>query len=266
MSYNNYKLLKSKYFNNLPDDIGTTVIPAGTMLYRSSPPSGMHNGHKFRGICEYSTNIAKQKQTCTNTGRHGVFFGTYPLLALAMALEYDMDRELGVFKTLVDIPVILGKYSFRYKNPERYFKNITRGNNGRIVDLNGFITHVTPTNDEELSHFNERIYPIVDFTSRKGKHIEYDMEDFSEGLNEEKDGEVFITDDYILNNIKLIRAYNVDVEKLKKIVEDNIDDLSAYDLNMYRDALKRKGCKLNKNRPTRKHKKYKHYTRKHYNI
>lgn len=234
--------LNRKYFNELPINVEAYIIPAGTKLYRTAPIEGIKNGKLFSGICEYDKNLPKQKQECTDTGRHGVYFGTYLFIALAMAIEYNKDRELGIFETLVDIPVIRGKYSYRLKYPNRYFRNIERDNNGRIIKLNNFITGVNAKNDEELSHFNETIYPIVDFISKNGKHIEYDMGKFSEKLNVDKDGEIFITDDYILNNIKLIKTYKVDVSILKKIVEDNIDNLSPYDFEMYKDALTDKDC------------------------
>jgi hypothetical protein len=197
-----------------------TTIPAGTKLYRAGG-----------GICRYSKNIDKLKQKCTDTGRHGLYFSTYLFQSLAMSLEYNKDLELGVFITSVDIPVIIGKYSYRYLNPRRYFHwNV-------VDDVMEVKLHVSPTKDEEISHFDNNIYPIVNFESLNGKkHIEYNMDKFADKLKP-LDGEIFITDDHVLKNISMIKTYKIDLSKLKEFVADHIHDLDPYNYTTYRSVL-----------------------------
>ena len=215
------------------------TIPAETKLYRTSP-----------NICLYQKNIDKQKQECKNTGRHGVYFSTYLFQALAMALEYNKDLQLGEFITTVDIPAIIGKYSYRFIHPTRHFQwNIEKN----VMILRPGEPH-TRTANEELTHFNHEIYPIVNFTSDDGKHIEYNMNEFDEKLKP-SDGEIFITDEHELKNIRLLKTYFVNVSKLKRIVEENIDDLSPYSFNMYKEALSKIRCNTYYN-ITRKYRKY----------
>lgn len=205
-----------------------TTIPAGTKLFRSAP-----------NICKYSSNIDEQKRKCSNTHKNGVFFSTYLLQALAMSLEYDKDIQVGEFITTVDIPAIVGKYAYRYLNPRRHFVWNTKKN--VMAVKKGYKSIL---NEEDLTHFNHNVLPIINFTSNSGKKIAYNMYEFSErlALNE---GELFITDDDVLKKIRLLKSYKVNVSKLKKIVEENIDHLSADDFHMYSDAMSPISCTKN---------------------
>ena len=203
------------------------TIPAGTKLYRSAP-----------NICIYSKNIQLQKRQCTNTGKHGVYFSTYLFQALAMAIEYNKNLELGEFVTTVDIPVSIGKYSFRYIDPKRYFHINVRHNN--IIQK----LHTMPTDEEDISHFNQEILPIVEFNDEAGNHVNYNMDSFSSSLKP-TDGEVFVTNDDVLKSIKLLKTYTINVEKLKEIVRDHIDDLHPYSYTFYKNALHKIKCSVN---------------------
>lgn len=222
-SENRYRELTNNNVEHM-EKIFWGTIPAGTILYRAA-----------KNICDYSHDLHKKKAKCTNSGRHGIYFGTYLLIALAMALEYDKDLELGVFVTDIDIPAIYGKYNYRLQNPKKYFKYNT------IDDRIELKLNVNAKGSEELSHFNNRIFPIINFTAKNGKRISYDMNAFQDTVSD-YDGEIFITDDTVLKNIRLVDTYKINVNELKKIVEKHIDDLWPYDYKLYKKAMHKFKC------------------------
>jgi hypothetical protein len=75
------------------------ILKKGTLLYRCVPMKDwLHNDGNI----------------CPDTGKKGLYFGTYPLLAIAIAVETGAKQSfLGVFETTKDIPLFDGKYSFR---------------------------------------------------------------------------------------------------------------------------------------------------------
>lgn len=160
-------------------------------------------------ICQYANEIQKQKQTCSNTENSGVYFSTYLLMSLAMSIEYDTPLQLGVFITKAPITLTLGKYSIQ----------------------NG---------DEQ--HFNRNVIPIIEFTGRNGRTVEYNYMKFDKKLTR-LDGEVFLTDDAALAQIQLLKTYSINLPKLKEIVEENWDRLQPDDFAMYKDALTSIECK-----------------------
>jgi hypothetical protein len=174
------------------------IIPSGTILYRAAD-----------NICEYSKSLIKMKQICTNTGKKGVYLSTYLLQSLAMAIEYNRNLQLGIFKTVKPISITEGKYSFRNIHPERYYDN--KGN---------LILNVTPLKNEMISHINQT-YPILSLLKNNNESdwLRYN------NLLEKNEGEIFLTDDKDLNNIKLIKMYNIDLSKLKTHLNLVLKDL-----------------------------------------
>jgi hypothetical protein len=182
------------------------IIPAGTTLYRAADD-----------ICVNSKNLIKMKKICTNTGKIGLYMSTYLLQALAMAIEYDKDLQLGVFKTLKPISLTQGKYSFRDIHPERYYDN------GKLI------LNVKPLKNEMISHINQT-YPILSLLENDNEIIKFD------NPLKENEGELFLTDDEDLKNIEVIGIYNIDLSKLKTHLKSIISDLGYLpltDSNIY---------------------------------
>jgi hypothetical protein len=206
------------------------TIPAGTILYRAADD-----------ICEYSKGLIKVKKKCTDTGKIGVYLSTYLLQALAMAIEYNRDLQLGVFKTLKDISVTPGKYSFRNIHPERYYNN-----DGELI------LHVNTLKNEMISHINQT-YPIL---SPLRNNNEKEWLRYNSPLKE-NEGEIFLTDDEYLNNIELIETYNIDLSRLKTHLDLILNDLGYLPLTeseIYLEsyALTPISCKVRNKQQTRK--------------
>ena len=79
------------------------LIPAGTMLYRSTPSARLFKPDRIRQQRLHSVDHSEKKV--------GVYFATYPLLSAAMADEYNKDLEFVVFCTTDEIRAYFGKYS-----------------------------------------------------------------------------------------------------------------------------------------------------------
>jgi hypothetical protein len=163
------------------------TIPAGTILYRSSD-----------NICSYASKISNQKRECSNTGKKGVYFSTYILQSLAIAIEYNRNLELGIFRTKTPMTVYIGKYSFRNIHPE-HWKPFSANHNIQ--------------ENENISHFNSEMEPI----------IEYNNISITDSLFNLKPnmGELFLTKSEELNNIELLETYKVDVNILKAFLKEN---------------------------------------------
>jgi hypothetical protein len=132
-------------------------IPKGTLIYRTSFTVGPLTPTK-----------------CGDTDKVGLYFSTIPSVALGMSLEYKSNMYFNVFKLSEPIVAIDGKYSFRMIHPERYFdKN------------NKFICNVDLIPNENVNHFEAKVYPVIDIPGIET----YDF------LRDELpiDGELFIT-------------------------------------------------------------------------
>jgi len=163
------------------------LIPAGTILYRSSP-----------NICIYGSNLCNQKRECGNTGKKGVYFSTYILQSLAMAIEYDRDLELGIFVTTAPISVTIGKYSFRNIHPERW--NPTWPKNHILIE------------NENISHFNSEMEPIITFNNVPISYVQFDLNP--------GEGELFLTKKEELDSVKLVETYKISVDALKRLIKN----------------------------------------------
>lgn len=167
-------------------DITYYTIPKGTVLYRSAS-----------SICPYKNSYLRRK-VCPDTGKNGVYFSTYILQSLAMAIEYGEDLELGIFETTAPIKVMNGKYSFRFIHPERYLR-----------DDGSFITGVKTRKDENVSHIGDT-YPIIDFK----KHVRFDKE------LPHKHGEVFLASTEDLKKVKMVKTHRFSLKDLKNFLEE----------------------------------------------
>ena len=154
------------------------LIPAGTTLYRACDDLTKH----------------KEPRVCPDTGKRGLYFGTYVFLSLAMAIEYDRDLQLGEFVTTTDISVFVGKYSFRLINPRRYF------NDSMELKL-----QVDPTEDEQVPHFDNEMLPCVPLPRNP------ELPKF--------EGEVFLTD---LSCVKLVKSNNINVSALRAFLQTDL--------------------------------------------
>jgi hypothetical protein len=212
-------------FSFCSNDISYYTIPKGTTLYRSADK-----------ICPYKNSYLRRR-VCPDTGKNGVYFSTYVFQSLAMAIEYGADLQLGVFKTTGPIKVIVGKYSYQYIHPERYFR-----------PDGSFIINVKPTRDENVSHI-EQTYPLIDFKD----HVLFDKR------LDSKNGEVFLAKLDDLKKVKLLKTYSFTVDDLKKFVkvvrEKNGKCIPLLNNSLYLRSgiLKPLDCEKQKNK-TRKNK------------
>ena len=108
------------------------TIPQGSFLYRVADK-----------VCVYTlSNIKCTTRKCSDTGKKGVYFANYLLMALAMATEYRRNMQLGVFITTRNITVYKGKYTYRNMNPA-------------APELN------TPSPNRQIGHFNNGMLPLL---------------------------------------------------------------------------------------------------------
>ncbi len=184
---------------NISPDIKYITIPIGTILYRAA-----------NKVCVYTPGHIKcTSRECSNTGKKGLFFGNYLLLALAMSTEYNRNMELGVFVTTKELKVMKGKYAYKKLHPERY-------------RTGAYPASLLP--DENVSHFNNQILPIFIQDTIKSER------EFNEFENE---GELFV-ESRLLSHIKLVAAYKLNVEQLRESVASMKDyEIPRYDINFY---------------------------------
>ena len=97
LTNNEIALIKSR--------VNTITIPAGTILFRSHY-NGLNN---------------KNPTLCKDTEKKGVYFSNGIITPLGMILEYKTPLYLSKYKTLQDIEVYYGKYSFRDIEPETFY-------------------------------------------------------------------------------------------------------------------------------------------------
>ena len=120
------------------------IIPKNTILFRSSPI----------GKINLYSNILSQVQTCTDTGKTGIYLSDTILISMAMMLEYNKIMEIGTF--VVNKPIILvkHKYAFRYITPQSYFYDWE-------TDLQELIfPDPIPSDKENISHIDCDILPL----------------------------------------------------------------------------------------------------------
>jgi hypothetical protein len=160
------------------------TLPRGTILYRAA--SDIQNWH--------DASYEKTRECC-DTGKTGAYFSTYPVMALAMLLEYERDMPVGVFELQDDVELFVGKYSFRYMNPSRY------------LDAHGsLIANVSPTDDENINHCDPDILPI-----------DVDLRDKTDS-----DMEVFIANDHDLKKVHLTHVFDVKVDALQHMKSGSV--------------------------------------------
>ena len=117
------------------------ILPRGTILFRASD--------SLRDLVP--DRIATQANLCTDTGKRGLYFATYPFLSMAIATEYQRDMLLGVFEVQEDIIAADGKYQFR--------KLILPNGVQTIEDL-GKIPDPLPEK-YNINHFDPLMLPIL---------------------------------------------------------------------------------------------------------
>lgn len=96
---------------------------------------------------------------CYDTGKDGLYFSDFPLLAMSMALEYKCDMELYIYRIEDQITFDEGKYSFRNCNPERYFSYDVDD------DCHHLIPNVEPLPEEMINHYDDQCLSICDAVS-----------------------------------------------------------------------------------------------------
>lgn len=156
------------------------VVPKGAQLFRLCPIA-----------CLY-TDAASQARLDGDTGKVGVYFGTYPAVSLAIALENRSDRvQLAEFRLTRDLAVTYGKYSFRKINPSRYF-----------TPTGKFIPKVVPLPSENISHFDAEAWPLDE------NHEQLFPEHVSLAIQNAGGGELFLTEED-LTAVELVRSFEV---------------------------------------------------------
>lgn len=155
----------------------TITIPEDTYLFRAA----------------YSFEQHPHRRICSDTSKLGVYFGTYPLISIAMALEYHESLYLSVYKTTAPITLFVGKYSFREIHHERYFDKQGR-----------FILNVDILPDENINHYSDEVFPIInDEFNDMMSNINSQSQDFkNDWLNSNLRGEIFIANDEDLAKIE----------------------------------------------------------------
>ncbi len=171
------------------------IIPEGSFLYRVADK-----------VCVYTlSNIKCTTRKCSDTGKRGVYFANYLLMALAMATEYGRNMQLGVFITTRDIIVYKGKYSFRDIRPGEPNENSAATN-------------------RQIGHFNDEMLPLLYNRNGQDKNI----------TGAPNEGEIFITSQRDLASIKLLATYKLDTGLLQEILTMiDTTKIPRYDINFY---------------------------------
>lgn len=173
------------------------TIKSGTILYRGDKTESL-NDEKKTGIL--------QSTKCRDTKKTGKYFGTHPIFATSISVERKKQISVGHFIVTEDIKCYIGKYCFRYINPQK------RRGLGRYIiyeeELRG--------EEENVNHFDHEPLPIID------KEFDKIIEKVQRGEcdNEGSYGEVFITS-LDLHKIKLAEIYDLPQHEivLQKIKE-----------------------------------------------
>lgn len=157
-------------------------LPSGSYLYRASFIEGL---------------VPVEDP---DTGKTGLYFSNYPILALSMCLEYNSNMKFNIYKIKKSVDLQDGKYSFRSIHPERYY-----------TSTGEFIPNVNIVDDENIDHFDNLAFPIVTY-----KFV------YDENL-----GEVFLSKDS-LNCLELVRSYDLIKEDLIDMI-DTFGIISTFD-------------------------------------
>lgn len=113
-------------------------MPAGTRLFRAA-----------RSVCEYAGPLGALAREDSDTGKTGLYFGTYLGVSLAMALEQGLPLQLAEFRVTRDLLVPYDKYGFRALTPALYFD--AQGN---------FIPNVPTPASSNISHLDNTAFPL----------------------------------------------------------------------------------------------------------
>ncbi len=184
------------------------TIPEGSLLYRVADK-----------VCVYTlSNIKCTTRKCGDTGKRGVYFANYLLMALAMATEYSRDMQLGVFITTRTITVYKGKYTYRNIKPNKPILPP----NPLLPPSNSSDKSLSP--DRHIGHFNDEMLPLLYNNTGTERNVD-DTPD---------EGELFITSPRDLANIKLLSTYKLNTEQLKAVISgQSNEDINRYDINFY---------------------------------
>ena len=98
------KKWNTRRINIVKKRVKDITIPKGTILFRAQ------------------TNKTLEPNECEDTGKVGLYFGDGKIIPLGMILEYDTPKYICKYRVLEDINVDIGKYSFRLKEPKRFFR------------------------------------------------------------------------------------------------------------------------------------------------
>jgi len=181
------------------------TIPEGSLLYRVADK-----------VCVYTlSNIKCTTRKCGDTGKRGVYFANYLLMALAMATEYSRNMQLGIFITTRTITIYKGKYTYRNIKPDR-----------PIIPLAAPAASATKSlsPNRHIGHFNDEMLPLLYNNTGTERNI-FDVHN---------EGELFITSPRDLANIKLLATYKLNTEQLKAVISgQSNEDINRYDINFY---------------------------------
>lgn len=156
-------------------------MPAGTIVFRA------------RNSMDPTFHLSPNE--CGDTGKTGLYFSDYKLLCVGMALEYQTDIHLCVYKTMKPLVLFEGKYCFRDIRPERYFKNGV------------FQFEVNVVEEENINHFDQGAVPIYE-------NVEKTHRDQSSDLF----GEIFISSSE-LDSLELLGVEELTIEQCQAMVD-----------------------------------------------
>ena len=141
-------------------------IPAGTELYRCQDP-------------ETDPEMTLPYR-CKDTGKIGLYFSNNKWIPLGMILEYHKGLKLLKYKTKAPIKLFIGKYIFRYLEPNLFFESKEDMYNGK------FRLNVNPKDSQYWNHIQSDAFPIHPIFDHNFWKTSQDTEIFLTGLNDIK--------------------------------------------------------------------------------
>lgn len=180
------------------------LLAPGASLYRVAPR-----------ICDYTpANISTAMRTDTNeTRKTGVYFGTYPFIALGIVNEYNKDLEFGVFRTSKPIFAAKGKYMH-----------------------DDFVSTTQPIGVfEHLNHYDPYILPLVFLSSPESTTYDIQFVENEETL-QQGNGEFFVGDANDLAGIHLVETWHVSKDRLNDFLLQHKENCTQLPLQAYIDA------------------------------
>lgn len=177
------------------------IIPRGTVLFRAADSLANMVPEK----------IAAQFNECTDTGKRGLYFATYPLLSMAIATEYHRDMLMGVFEVQEDIVAADGKYEYR---------RLILPPNGPENDAEfKLMLKMNPIPEKmNINHFDDEMLPILlpvgsnDFADEELPWGTWSAEGWA--------GELFLAKPEDRAKVKLVDAYIVRHDKVCHIARE----------------------------------------------